>query len=75
VFRALTRVLAHLKVFLLGITGRPAHPFAQRLTGVPLTEADMPDARLLLVDGYALLVTVRRCDGSRAEVSAVWPCR
>jgi hypothetical protein len=58
VFRALTRVLAHLKVILLGITGRPAHPFAQRLTGVPLTEADIPDTPLLLVDGYALPVIV-----------------
>ena len=43
---------------LLGITGRPAHPSARRLTGVPLAEADVPDTPLLPVDGYALLDAV-----------------
>ena len=40
-----------------------------------VTTAAGEPAGPLLIDGYALLVTVRRCDGSRAEVSAVWPCR
>ena len=57
--RALTNVLARPRAILLGITGRPAHPSARRLMGAVLTEADMPDIPLLLVDGYALPVTVR----------------
>jgi hypothetical protein len=51
--------LAHLKTILPGITGRQAHPFARRLTGLLLAEADMPDIPLLLIDGYALPATVR----------------